>query len=63
MWDILGYVLAVWISPTGALISLPILSVFGYWLYKWIHHEPKAPGAEQHVGGDPVEAPRDSGHG
>jgi hypothetical protein len=63
MLDILGYVLAVWMSPTGALISLAILSVFGYWLYKWIHREPKAPGAEQHVGDAPGGAPRDSGHG
>jgi hypothetical protein len=53
MLDILGYVLAAWMSPTGALISLAILSVFGYWVYKWIHREPKVPGAEQHVSDTP----------
>ena len=53
MWEFLGYILAFMESPVGAVIVLVLLSGFGYWLYRWIHREPKAPGAEQHAGGVP----------
>jgi hypothetical protein len=51
MWEFLGYILVAVESPMGAVIVLVILSAFGYGLYKWIHREPKAPGAEQHISG------------
>jgi hypothetical protein len=53
MWEFLGYILVALESPLGAVIVLVILSVLGYGLYRWIHREPKAPSAEQHVGGSP----------
>jgi hypothetical protein len=51
MLELLGYVLAAVTSPMGAVIVLVLLAVFGYGLYRWIHREPKAPSAEQHIGG------------
>jgi hypothetical protein len=53
MWEFLGYVLAAAAAPMGAVIVLVLLSIFGYGLYRWIHREPKALGAEQHAGATP----------
>ena len=51
METILSCALAAWMSPLGAAITLVILSLFGFWLYKWVRHEPKIPGAEHQPGG------------
>lgn len=51
MNTIFGSVLAAWSSPAHASIAVLIFSAFGYWLYHWVQHEPKALPTEQEPNG------------